>query len=192
MSMKFSGISRWQITSGRRSLSVTIAARDSRLLPEPLAMAPRLVELHGTTRHAVVQEAAARDDRPDVFVWMLDQPRRVHVGPRRLGEVWAEIIELDAPDARLVEEQALAVLADDGVHLVPAEQELLEHADGVGRAAGAADADHVTPSAGGDGLWWGGLPRDHREARVLAAAVRHGKLQGPNARGRAGPSRGKG
>ncbi len=49
MSIRLSGISRWQITRGRRSLSVTIAARVSRFEPAPVAIAPRLVEEQGTT-----------------------------------------------------------------------------------------------------------------------------------------------
>ncbi len=49
MSMRLSGISRWQMMSGRRSLSVTIAARVRRLLPLPVAIAPRLADEQGTT-----------------------------------------------------------------------------------------------------------------------------------------------
>jgi len=47
MSMRLSGVSRWQIINGLRSLRVTAAARVKRFEPEPVAIAPIEVDEQG-------------------------------------------------------------------------------------------------------------------------------------------------
>lgn len=100
----------------------------------------------GENDHSVVQEAAGGDHRADVLVRMEDEAFGAGLGGGRGGgegrvEVWAECFQREGLDLGFVEEQALAVVADDEVDLVATDEECLKQAEGVARARGTGDSD---------------------------------------------------
>lgn len=72
MSMRFRGVSRWQMINGLRSLRVTAAARVRRFEPEPVAMAPMEVEEHGRmTMPSWRKEPVAGRAPTSLLGWMM-------------------------------------------------------------------------------------------------------------------------